>query len=140
MINSGNPPTSGAASSPGSSAGHHDEAHNHGFLVAVPVDEHSTRIAEYEVRGKEGQLLRHSLCIVERKNALQVRDDDVVQAGQEADHEEKRGREGHGARIGLHGHVVGIAGRADIAEWQGQVELLREKTAPLGAKIRARPE
>ncbi len=99
--------------------GHDDEADDHGFVTEL-IDECSAGIAEDEVGGEEGELHGEDFGVVEREDALQVRDDDVVEASEEADHEEEGGGHGHGAGVGLHLRVGGEAGRTDVADWNGQ--------------------
>ena len=110
----------GGGDEAGGADGHDDEADDHGLLVAVLIDEGSAGVAEDEVGGEEGELHGEDFGVVEREDALEVRDDDVVEAGEEADHEEERGGDAHGARVGLHLRVGGEAGRTDVADGNGQ--------------------
>jgi hypothetical protein len=65
-------------------------------------------------------LYEHSLGIVEVEDALEVRDDDVVQAGEEANHEEEGGGNAHGACVGLDLQVVCVTWGTYIADGNGQ--------------------
>ena len=74
------------------------------FLVAQRGDQPPGRHRHQEVRAEEGELHQHHLRIAELEAGLQVRDQDVVEAGQEAPHEEDRGQHAHRQRMG------GVAG------------------------------
>jgi hypothetical protein len=79
---------------------HDHEAHDHRALVVDEVDKFAARVAKEEVRREEGKLHQHRLRIGELEDALQVRDDDVVEARKKADHEEERNGNGHGTFVG----------------------------------------
>jgi hypothetical protein len=50
---------------------------------------------KHEIPRKESELDEHNLGVVQAENGLEMRDQDVVQAGHEAPHEEERGNHRH---------------------------------------------
>src|SRR5205807_4788251 len=54
---------------------------------------------EDEVRRKEAELHQHRLRIVQFKNGLQVRNQDVIETGKKSPHEEEHRRDAHGPDI-----------------------------------------
>ena len=77
-----------------------------GALVAEPVYKAAAGVGEDEVGGEESDWTRMGFFVGKLEDGFEVRDDDVVERGEEADHEEEGGGDGHGAAIGAHGGVV----------------------------------
>ena len=63
-----------------------------------------------EVRAEEGELHEHDVRVVQREDRLQVRDQDVVEAREEAPHEEDDRCDGQGRAVGRFagGHALHI--------------------------------
>src|SRR6185312_8834688 len=80
------------------------------LLVAQCRDHAPGRHAHQEIRTEKGELHQDRLGVVELEDRLQVRDQDVVEAGEEAPHEEDRGE--HAQRQPAAG--VGRAGCAVV--------------------------
>ena len=59
---------------------HDEQAGNHGAFVTEPIDRFAPWKAEDEVGREKGELYQHRLRITQLENALQVWNDDVVQA------------------------------------------------------------
>ena len=53
-------------------------------FVADPLNDFARRHGEQEIRRKEGKLHQHDLCVIEVENILQVRDQNVIQAGKKS--------------------------------------------------------
>jgi hypothetical protein len=73
---------------------HRNKPDHHRFFVADPVDQFSRGQRKYEIRGKERKLDQHHFRVVQIENGLQMRDQNVVQRGEESPHEEQRGDRG----------------------------------------------
>ena len=93
---------------------HHEQADDCGLLVAQLVDELAGGVAEDEVGAEEVERDVLHLRVVEDEDRLEMRADDVVEAGEKAEGKEDDGGDRHGARVGAGGRVFGIAGRADV--------------------------
>ncbi len=85
------------------SGGHDEKADDHGSLVTEPVDELAAGIAEDEVRREESELDEHRFGVAEFEDTFEMRDDDVVKAGEKANHEEEGSRDRHSACVGFDG-------------------------------------
>jgi len=78
------------------------QAHGDAALVANPAQQRAGGHGHHEVGGEEAKLDQHGLHIAQREHRLQVRDEDVIQRGDQAPHEKKRGqyRERPGVALG----------------------------------------
>ena len=80
---------------------HDQQACHHGPLVADPINHFAGGKREDEIAGEEEGLHQHDFGIVQREEMLQVRDQNVVEAGDESPQEEERnhhGKRGFAAR------------------------------------------
>ena len=105
---------------PGSTERHNEQSDNHGLLVSEPLNQTPGGIAEDEVGREEGELNHHGFGVVELEDALEVRNDDVVETGEKTHHEKQCGRDGHGTNVSLHLWIVVVTGGTDVAYWDGQ--------------------
>jgi hypothetical protein len=55
-------------------------------LIADPIDDLGGGYGEKKIRSKEGKLNEHDLGVIQVKNRLQVRDENVVETSQKAPH------------------------------------------------------
>ena len=115
------------------------------LLVAQCRDHAPGRHAHQEVRAEKGELHQDRLRVVELEDRLQVRDQDVVEAGQEAPHEEDRGEHAQrqpAAGVGRPGRAVirrgadgkgrSGMGHGDSGAGDGRVRVARRRaTAPM---------
>src|SRR6185437_9935985 len=89
-------------------AGNRQAGHD-AFLVTERRHQPAGRHAHQEVGAEKGELHQHHFGVVELEARLQMRNQDVVEAGQEAPHEEDRGEHAQRQRVagvGLTGQVV----------------------------------
>ena len=94
--------------------GHDEEADDHGSSCSRSVRRFAGGVAEDEVGGEEEERDGLGLGVVEGEDGFEVGADDVVEAGEEADHEEEGGGDGHGARVGVDLRVVSVTGELTL--------------------------
>ncbi len=82
------------------SGSHDDEADDHGLFVAAPLDQLARGQSEDEIGREEGELDEEGLAVVQAEDSLKVRDEDVVETGEEAPHEKEHRGDAHGADVG----------------------------------------
>ena len=88
-----------------------DKADDDAVLVADRGDDASRRQRHDEIGAEEGELHQHDLRVVKRKQRLQVRDENVVEDGEKAPHEEDGSGHSHRdavrRRLSLHAISLG---------------------------------
>jgi hypothetical protein len=114
-----------------------DKANHRAVLVSEPLDQHAGRQRDDEVRAEETELHQHRLHVCQRVDRLQMRDQHVVERGDQAHHEEQRGDDAHGAAVAFAGaggaDATGVARRRRRVHDRFQENSLRNDDCRSGA-------